>query len=146
MLINVILIMILAVCVATDVRKRKIYNKVIFPSLIAAFVLNTAMGGFSGFGESIIGFLVGLVLLLIPYILGGMGAGDVKLMALIGALKGYAFVLESFVYMALIGGLLAIMVIIMRGGFKKSLGIGMPYGVAIAGGAVVALLMDVTLL
>ncbi|TVT27362.1 hypothetical protein FO441_09975 [Salinicoccus cyprini] len=146
MLINVILLVILAVCVVTDVRKRKIYNKVIFPSLVAAFVLNTAMGGLSGFGESIIGFSVGLALLLIPYILGGMGAGDVKLLALVGALKGYEFVLESFIYTALIGGLLAVVVIMTRGGFRMSLGVGMPYGVAIAGGAVVALLMDVTLL
>ncbi|WP_246153212.1 A24 family peptidase [Salinicoccus hispanicus] len=138
--------MILGVCVVTDIRKRKIYNKVIFPSLIAAFVLNTALGGFRGFEEAFLGFIVGFALLLIPYIFGGMGAGDVKLMALVGAFKGYEFVLESFIYMAVIGGILAIGVIIMRGGFRNSLGVGMPYGVAIAGGAVMALLMDVTLL
>lgn len=144
MLINFILLIILAVCVVTDIRKRKIYNKVIFPALAVAFISSIILDGLSGLGTSTIGFLVGFILLLIPYILGGMGAGDVKLMALIGALKGYEFVIESFIYTALIGGVLAIGVIIIRGGFKKSLGVGMPYGVAIAGGAILALLMDVT--
>lgn len=96
--------------------------------------------------DALLGFAAGLALLLIPYILGGMGAGDVKLLGLIGALKGSGFVLETFIYMAVIGAMLAILVILMRGGFKKSFGVGMPYGVAIAGGAVLALLMDVELL
>ncbi|MCD2137996.1 A24 family peptidase [Salinicoccus halitifaciens] len=146
MLINVFLIVVLAVCVVTDLRKRKIYNKVIFPSLLVALSLNIASAGFSGLGDALLGFAAGLALLLIPYILGGMGAGDVKLLGLIGALKGSGFVLETFIYTAVIGAMLAIIVIIMRGGFKKSLGVGMPYGVAIAGGAVLALLMDVELL
>ncbi|WP_342387826.1 A24 family peptidase [Salinicoccus bachuensis] len=146
MLINAFLIIILAICVVTDIRKRKIYNKVIFPALLAAFGLNIIFGGFSGFGDALIGFVVGFTLLLIPYILGGIGAGDVKLLGLIGAFKGSGFVLESFIYMALIGGLLAVFVIMTRGGLKQSFGIGMPYGVAIAGGAALALLMDVELL
>ncbi|GAB3057287.1 prepilin peptidase [Salinicoccus sesuvii] len=146
MLTNVILLIILLVCTITDIRKRKIYNKVVFPSLAVAFAVGIISDGLSGFGASTVGFLVGFLLLLIPYIFGGMGAGDVKLMALIGALKGYEFVIESFIYTALIGGLLAVGVIIVRGGFKRSLGVGMPYGVAIAGGAVMALVMDVTFL
>ncbi|CAM4313164.1 A24 family peptidase [Lacicoccus alkaliphilus] len=146
MLINIFLIVVLAVCVVTDLRKRKIYNKVIFPSLLIAFGMNIAIEGISGLGESLLGFAAGFALLLIPYILGGMGAGDVKLLGLIGALKGSGFVLESFIYTAVIGAMLAILVIVMRGGFKKSLGVGMPYGVAIAGGAAMALLMDVEFL
>ncbi|MDB0580730.1 A24 family peptidase [Salinicoccus roseus] len=146
MLINAFLIIVLAVCVATDLRNRKIYNKVIFPGLIIAFGLNIIFNGFSGFGEALIGFIVGFGMLLIPYILGGMGAGDVKLLGLVGAFKGSGFVFESFLYMALIGGILAVFVIAARGGLKKSFGVGMPYGVAIAGGAALALLMDVELL
>ncbi|WP_051682996.1 A24 family peptidase [Salinicoccus luteus] len=146
MLINVFLIIVLAVCVVTDIRERKIYNKVIFPALLAAFGLNIIFGGFSGFGDALIGFVVGFALLLIPYILGGMGAGDVKLLGLVGAFKGSSFVLESFIYMAVVGGMLAIFVIVTRGGLKKSFGIGMPYGVAIASGSGLALLMDVELL
>ncbi|MFK4998209.1 prepilin peptidase [Bacillus sp. N9] len=67
------------------------------------------------------GFLVGFALLLIPYLLGGMGAGDVKLMAAIGALMGTTFVLYSFVYIALIGGFISIFLIMKNRGIWYSI-------------------------
>jgi prepilin peptidase CpaA len=77
--------------------------------------------GYEGFLYSGKGFLVGLGLLLIPYLLGGMGAGDVKLMAAIGALMGTGFVFYSFIYTALIGGIIALLLIFKTRGFKITL-------------------------
>ena len=159
---NPILLTVMGICVVTDLNKRIIYNKVIFPALIIAFALHAALGGWTGLWQSLLGFIVGLGLLLIPYLLGGMGAGDVKLLALVGALKGTMFVLATSVYMAMVGAIIAVAVLLFRNGFRKRvqfflyawIGIryGMqiqwreqmnsgryPYGLAIAGGAALCL-------
>ncbi|WP_409254400.1 prepilin peptidase [Bacillus sp. SCS-153A] len=168
---DILLLLILAVCVVTDLKSRKIYNKVIFPSLLLTLVLHSIFGGFSGLLDSLLGFAVGLGLLLIPYLMGGMGAGDVKLLALIGAIKGVGFVLTTSFYMALLGGVIALAILLLRKGFfqrvkgilysvcsltyglKVPLGVvrsdyqkTYPYGVAIAGGAVVSLFFNGVLL
>jgi prepilin peptidase CpaA len=164
MLLDIILVSVLMICFVTDLKQRKIYNKVIFPSLFITVVLQVAYNGFGGFKLSLLGFTIGLSVLLIPYILGGMGAGDVKLLALIGAAKGSAFVLNTAIYMALLGGAIALLVIIFQkqtislikifffwvvsffSGVKYKLEFPTsffsskyPYGVAIVGGALICL-------
>lgn len=163
---DILLLSILLVCVITDLKSRKIYNKIIFPSLVIAFFTHLLLEGWSALFHSIIAFFIGIAILLIPYLLGGMGAGDVKLLALIGAIKGTLFVFYTAVYMGLIGGVIAIGVLLFRNGvlfrlksiyyffmswrfgFRVPLIInqgGMtstyPYGVAIAGGALVCLML-----
>lgn len=114
MLLNILLILILIICFLTDIREQKIYNKVIFPSLAVAIFLQVVFYGYNGLKLSLSGFLVGFCILLIPYLLGGIGAGDVKLLALIGAIKGSLFVLNTALFMALIGGAIAIAIIIFN--------------------------------
>ncbi|WP_426454044.1 A24 family peptidase [Paenibacillus sp. S-38] len=167
MLIDAALLAILVVCVVTDIRSRKIYNKVIGPGLLAALVLQAAEGGWGGILAAGAGFAAGLGILLIPYLLGGMGAGDVKLLALVGAFKGAAFVGMAAVYMALVGGAMALFVLLLRPGWKERVrslylavgsvrsGLGLPtalpsqggtapltypYGPAIAGGCLLCYL------
>lgn len=150
----------LVISVITDLRNRKIYNLVVFPGIVVAFVFQIWLAGMSGALEALAGFAVGLGLLLIPYLLGGMGAGDVKLLAMVGAFKGVLFVLVAATYMAVIGAVLAVIVLACgKGSFNRikllayllygiKNGIIMPidyrgtfpseahpYGVAIAGGA-----------
>ncbi|WP_158737990.1 prepilin peptidase [Alteribacillus sp. YIM 98480] len=150
--IDILLLIILLICVVTDVKSRKIYNTVIYPGIILAFVFHAVNSGWDGFLHSFLGFLIGLGLLFIPYLMGGMGAGDVKLLALVGALKGGAFVFQTFIYMALVGAVMALAIILMRRGIlfsllykfssKESLSATYPYGVAIAGGAVISLFTE----
>ncbi|MCI2257071.1 prepilin peptidase [Domibacillus sp. PGB-M46] len=163
-MIDLFLLVILLICVITDVRSGKIYNKVIYPGLLAAFLFHFTVDGWEGISYSFIGFLIGFVLLLIPYMMKGMGAGDVKLLALVGALKGGTFVFESFIYMALIGGVISLFIILIRSGAPKSivhflsglkngtvyypfhtsdaLKVKFPYGIAIAGGTILAMLAE----
>ncbi|MFC2947312.1 A24 family peptidase [Virgibacillus sediminis] len=163
-MIDIFLILILLICVITDVRSRKIYNKVIYPSLMVTFIYHFATFGWDGLSHSFLGFLIGFGLLLIPYFMGGMGAGDVKLLGLIGAMKGGAFVFQSFFYIAIIGAIIALGIILFRKGILKSMTYYMaslrqgvvlkggiargsltatyPYGVAIAGGAVMGLIFQ----
>lgn len=156
---------VLTISVVTDLKSRKIYNKVIYPGFVAAFTLHLGLAGWAGLGAALAGSAVGLSLLLIPYLLGGMGAGDVKLLSLVGAFKGTAFVLFAAAYMAVLGAVMALAVLLLRPGagqWIKSIlyylyglryGIKVPmdfsanrltaaypYGVAIAGGAVIGML------
>jgi prepilin peptidase CpaA len=165
MLLDIILFSVLAICLVTDLEERKIYNKVIFPSLLVTIALQFAYGGLAGLKLSLLGFIIGLIILIIPFLLGGMGAGDVKLLALIGAVKGSTFVLNTAIYMALLGGAIALLVIIFQkqtislikilffwivslfSGVKYKLEFPTsffskkyPYGVAIVGGALICLL------
>ncbi|MCZ8521586.1 MULTISPECIES: A24 family peptidase [Paenibacillus] len=121
MLTDAVLLAVLAVCVVTDIRSRRIYNLVIAPGLLAALALQTVLGGWGGLMEALMGFAAGLGILLIPYLLGGIGAGDVKLLALVGAFKGTAFVLTASLYMALAGGVMALLVLLLRKGAKMRL-------------------------
>lgn len=165
MLLDIIFVLVLSICFITDLRQQKIYNKVIFPSLVIAVILNIWFSGFAGLKLSLLGFITGLCILLVPYFLGGMGAGDVKLLALIGAVKGSVFVLNTAVYMALLGGAIAVIIIIFQKqtiNFIKILFLWLysffcgikyklefptsyfskkyPYGTAIVGGAMICLL------
>jgi prepilin peptidase CpaA len=165
MWIDYLLMALLAICVITDLKERKIYNKVLLPVLIAGLILNAVTGGISGLGDALTGTAVGFSILLIPYFLGGMGAGDVKLLAVIGGLKGTIFVLTAAVYMAIAGGIIALFVLFFRKGAlnrlkqigmffggmrsgmklplfldKDSLNATYPYGIAIAIGAAAAVI------
>ncbi|HEV2122540.1 MAG TPA: prepilin peptidase, partial [Chloroflexota bacterium] len=117
---------------------------------------NTAIDGWSGFTHSAAGWAVGLGLMLLPFMLRAMGAGDVKLMAAIGAVKGPEFVLVAALYTCLAGGMLAAFYLFrerrllgtvqyiaygwfwaLRGSKPKAGAI--PYAPAIAAGAILAL-------
>ena len=63
---------------------------------------------------SVLGFVVGLALMMPGHLLGATGAGDVKLMAAIGAIVGPAMVVSAFLFTAIAGGVLAVVVAIRR--------------------------------
>lgn len=116
-----ILCLILIISLITDIKKRKILNIVTLPAILLGFVFYTVTLGWEGFLFSGKGFLVGLGVLLIPYLLGGMGAGDVKLMAAIGALTGATFTFYAFIYTGLVGGIIAVILIIKSRGLLNSI-------------------------
>ncbi|WP_377890041.1 prepilin peptidase [Alkalihalobacillus sp. R86527] len=114
-----ILVVTLLLSFYTDIRSRKILNIVTFPAMLVGLIYYTITLGFEGLLFSSAGLLVGFLLLFIPYLLGGMGAGDVKLLAAVGALTGVTFVLHSFVYTALVGGVIGLILLIRRLEFKE---------------------------
>lgn len=116
MFIPLVLGLVLIISLITDIRKRRIFNIVTIPAIFIGLIYYTMTLGWDGFLLSGKGFLVGLGLLLIPYLMGGMGAGDVKLMAAVGALMGPEFTLYSFIYTAIIGGIIALIIIIKAKG------------------------------
>jgi prepilin peptidase CpaA len=105
-----VLVAALAAATVTDLRERRVRNIVTLPALLLGLVLNTALQGPDGGTASLQGAGLALVALMPLYMVRGMGAGDVKLMAAIGALKGPEFVLYTFAWasifaagMALVG-------------------------------------------
>lgn len=108
MFIDIILIILIVICVFTDLTKRKIYNIVLIPAVILGFCYHIYTAGMAGGYFSLKGLSIGMALLLIPYSMGGIGAGDVKFLGAIGALKGPAFILVAFLAGAVAGGIMAV--------------------------------------
>jgi prepilin peptidase CpaA len=103
------LLLIAALChaVLTDLRFRRISNRLTYPVMVVGLLANAALGGWHGLTQSALGWVTGLGIMLLPFLLRAMGAGDVKLMAAIGAIKGPEFVLITAVYACVAGGVLA---------------------------------------
>jgi prepilin peptidase CpaA len=98
-----------------DWRTRRIPNYLTLGGAVAGIVFQTAVLGWTGLVQALLGVFLGLGLLLLPYILGGMGAGDVKALAALGAWLGPKGCFSVFCYMGLAGGLMALGVLVWKG-------------------------------
>ena len=116
------LALLLAVAVGTDARWRRIPNRLIWVGIAAALVMHSVglvleTGSLAGamWWSPLAGLAAGFGLLLPLYLLRAMGAGDVKLMAMVGAFVGASAVLTATLYTFLAGGLLALLFMLGRG-------------------------------
>jgi prepilin peptidase CpaA len=114
MILNVILLLFIAVSVYTDLRFRKVFNFMVAGAIILGLGFNFIIDGNAGLKNSLAGMAAGFCFLIVFYMLHGVGAGDVKFMAAIGALKGMRFVLLGGMYGAVIGGLAAVIMLIYK--------------------------------
>jgi prepilin peptidase CpaA len=111
-----------AAAAAIDLRTRRVPNP-----LTALLALSGVGFAASGIGHltvagSLVGLLVGLALMLPGHLIGGTGAGDVKLFAAIGALLGPAPIVGAFLYTAIAGGALAVIVACHRRRLQQTVG------------------------
>ena len=104
----------LAACI-TDVRSRRIPNVLTFGSAAAALVFHTVTGGFGGFFAAGTGWVVGMALFILPFALGGLGGGDVKLLGALGAWLGPGMTIWLVMYTGIAGGVAALGVALLRG-------------------------------
>ena len=106
---------------AVDLRTRRVPNAITM-SLAASGVLIAAAGlGRVGPIASILGLGLGVALMLPGHLFGGTGAGDVKLFGAVGALLGPAGILSAFMYTAIAGGVLAVVIAIRRGRARQTM-------------------------
>ena len=147
-----------------DLRTRRIPNYLTLGTAVAGLAYNFMVHGLPGLADGILGMLLGFALLILPYLWGGMGAGDVKALAALGAWLGPQLTLFLFCYMGIAGGGIAVGYLVWQGilwqkikeGWVFLLNLilcrpdgpprppspaqlteGIPYGVAIAVGMVV---------
>jgi prepilin peptidase CpaA len=110
----------LAAAVVLDVRTRRIPNWLTAGIASAGFGI-AAGGGHVSFAQASIGIAVGLLLMLPGHVIGATGAGDVKLMAAIGAVVGPGAIVRIFLYSAVAGGVFALAVAMRRGLVQQTL-------------------------
>ena len=104
-----------------DLRTRRIPN--ILTATLAAIGIGLAAAGFGrvGLGASLLGCLLGLAFMMPGHIFGATGAGDVKLLAAAGALLGPTDTVYAFLYTAIAGGALALVVAVARRRLSQTL-------------------------
>lgn len=112
--VDVALAAVLLWCAATDLRTGRIRNAVTYPAIVAGFAF-ALVGAGPGLSSSVLGFLAAGLPFFALFAAGWMGGGDVKLMAAVGAIKGYPFVLDAMFYAIFAGGLFAALALIWQG-------------------------------
>jgi prepilin peptidase CpaA len=105
-------LLLLVLCAYWDLRYRKIPNWATLPGIALGFGMNSLLYGWAGLKTSGLGFLVGFGALLVLFVFSWMGGGDVKLMAAVGALKGYPFVVSALFYSLLVGVFIGVVMLI----------------------------------
>ncbi len=111
---NIIVLLFALVTTVTDLWKFKIYNVVTVPLLISGLVYHSIVGGIPGFGASLLGAVFGFGILVLFYVMGGMGAGDVKLMAAVGAWLCLPLTFHVFIASSLAAGLYSVVLLVVN--------------------------------
>lgn len=101
-------LIVLAIATFTDLRSRRIPNWLVLPFMLAGIFVSGWLRGWSGIGQSLSGLALGALLFGILFLLGGMGMGDVKLCAAIGAWIGPMQLLFALVVTGMAGGIMAL--------------------------------------
>lgn len=118
---NIIILLISIIGGIYDWKSRRIPNWLTLGTFILVLVFNIISLQLTGILNCLVGFFGGIGLLFIPYILGGMGAGDVKLLGAIGAIVGLKSVVLIFLYSAVSGLFLGLLWIMFTPGHLKFL-------------------------
>ncbi|EZH65396.1 hypothetical protein DH09_17360 [Bacillaceae bacterium JMAK1] len=104
----------LLIATIIDLRTWKIPNWLTLSATVIGVTHNGFMYGLDGLFTSLLGMIIGFAIFFCFYLMKAYGAGDVKLMAAIGAIMGVPFILYSSIIIVLIGGLVSIIVLIVR--------------------------------
>ena len=119
---NVILIAGLGVASTLDLKFHKIPNGLTFSLGLMGLIFQIHQHGIAqGLTQGVSGMAVGILLLYLPFLSGGVGGGDVKLMGALGAFVGPWVAVKVFLASALFGGIFSIYKIVREGNFRKTI-------------------------
>ena len=113
---NLLIPLVLTLWIAWgDLRTRRIPNYLTLGTAVAGLAYNFMGHGLPGLADGILGMLLGFAFLILPYLWGGMGAGDVKALAALGAWLGPRLTVFLFCYMGIAGGVIALGYLVWQG-------------------------------
>jgi prepilin peptidase CpaA len=118
----ILLLGLLGIAVASDLRRHRIPNFLVVLGLVLGLAGQAYTGGLSGLGDGALGLLIGFGVFLPLYALGGMAAGDVKLMAMVGSFMTPHFALWTAFFSLIAGGLCGLLLVLLRGQVQQTLG------------------------
>ena len=118
---QILLCLIVIPCGIFDYRSRRVPNWLTVPGICLGVGLNTFRAQTAGLWISLEGLGLALAIYGSLYLLRALGAGDVKLMAAVGAVVGPGHWLRIFILTALCGGVVALVLIVVRGRFRHTL-------------------------
>ena len=104
----------------SDVRERRISNRLNFSAVLVGLSLQFIFGGLDGFVFGLKGFGIGLGVLLMPFVAGMMGGGDVKFAAAAGAFLGWRLLLVGLAVGVLLGGIAGAISLARQQKFKSA--------------------------
>ncbi len=113
-MLHAVAIAVAGAAVWFDWRERRIPNRLVAVGMAAGLGLGLVTGGLRGLGASAAGLIVGGAILFVPFALGWVGAGDVKLLAAVGAILGPRGAALSMLYGAVAGGIMSAAVLMRR--------------------------------
>lgn len=111
-----------AACAVWDLRERRIPNWLTVGGAVAGFGWHVWRAGVEGLAFAGMGFGLAFGVYAVLFLLRGRGAGDLKMMAAMGAMIGWSNWLLLFVLSGVIGGVVALIVIVLRGRVRETLG------------------------
>ncbi len=111
--------LVLIIAAYIDGKELRVPNWITFPMVLSGLAYNTYLDGTGGLWYAFIGMIVGLATLMPLYAVGGMGAGDVKLMAGIGAWLGAGATWNAFLATVIVGGIMALAMVLKRRAWDK---------------------------
>ena len=120
-LVAILLLWLLGMAVASDLRRHRIPNVLILLGLTLGLAVQAYTEGVGGLGHGVLGLLVGFGVFLPLYALGGMAAGDVKLMAMVGSFLAPHEALWTALFSLIAGGLCGLLVVMVRGQLLQTL-------------------------
>ncbi len=106
---------LILVAAGYDIRYRRIPNWLVLAGIVTGFAWNTFSSGLSGLGHAAAGLGLGFALYFPLYLLRARGAGDVKLLAAVGAIVGPGNCFWVFLLTAVLGGIIAMLMLLVRG-------------------------------
>ncbi len=109
--LHILLFLSLFLAAVIDILRRRIPNILTLSVMVMGIVYYIYLHGLNGFIYSAGGLLLGIGLLLPVYLIGGMGAGDVKLLGAVGSVLGAQGVFVAFLYSAIVGGVYALSIL-----------------------------------
>ena len=119
-LVPISIVAVVAVIAAViDARQFKVHNRLTIPLAVSGLLFHTLQSGAGGFAYSLFGLMVGFASLIVFYALGGIVAGDVKLMAGVGAWLGAWLTIDVVLIAGLSAGVYSLAVILCSGGLRN---------------------------